>query len=61
AAIMMQWGIVNGNDPFMYGQRVKAFLRRGALRNPGVSYPNPQWGYGRLCLEDTMELLNMLR
>ncbi|MDR1891599.1 MAG: S8 family serine peptidase [Oscillospiraceae bacterium] len=56
-ALMMEWGIVRGNDPFLYGQRVKAFLRRGALRRPGIGYPDPVWGYGTLCLQKTMEIL----
>ncbi len=59
AALMMEWGIVQGNDPFLYGQRVKAFLSKGALRSPFLTYPNPQWGYGRLNLCGTMnELVN---
>ncbi len=56
-ALMMEWGIVNRNDVFLYGQRVKAFLQKGARRNRNVQYPNNQWGYGSLCLEDTMLLL----
>ena len=59
AALMMEWGIVQGNDLFLYGQRVKAFLCKGALRSPFLNYPNPQWGYGRLNLCGTMnELVN---
>ena len=27
---MMEWGIVRGNDPYLYGEKVKAYLRRGA-------------------------------
>ncbi|MCL2852348.1 MAG: S8 family serine peptidase [Defluviitaleaceae bacterium] len=57
AALMMQWGIVQGNDPFLYGQRAKAFLRLGAQRTPGETYPNGTWGYGRVCLEATMGYL----
>lgn len=57
AALMMQWGIVNGNDPFLYGEKVKAFLRLGATRQRGVTYPNPSFGYGSLCLESTMDYL----
>ena len=57
AALMMQWGIVLGNDPFLYGQRVKAFLKKGAQRNAGISYPNSIWGYGTLCLKDAMDYL----
>ncbi len=57
AALMMEWGIVRGNDAFLYGQRVKAFLKKGARRNPNMTYPNPSWGYGSLCLKDTFNHL----
>ena len=61
AALMMEWGIVQGNDLFLYNQRVKAFLCKGAVRSPYMAYPNPQWGYGRLNLCGTMnELVNHL-
>ena len=30
AALLMQWGIVMGNDRYMYGEKLKAYLRRGA-------------------------------
>lgn len=35
AALMMQWGIVNNNDPFLYGERIRAFLRLGAGKKTG--------------------------
>lgn len=57
AALMMEWGIVQGNDLFLYGQRVKAFLCKGALRSSFLQYPNPLWGYGRLNLCGTMNEL----
>lgn len=57
AALMMQWGIVSGNDPFLYGQRVKAFLQKGARRMTTLVYPNPIWGYGALCLNGSMDFL----
>lgn len=57
AALMMQWGIVNGNDAFLYGQRVKAFLQKGARRKFSIEYPNPIWGYGTLCLNGSMDFL----
>lgn len=57
AALMMQWGIVDGNDPFLYGEKVKAYLRRGARQLPGFSgYPNPQIGFGVLCVEGSLPL-----
>lgn len=55
AALMMQWGVVEGNDPFLYGEKVKAYLRRGARQLPGFTeYPNPQVGYGALCVRDSL-------
>ncbi len=54
AALLMQWGIVAGNDPYLYGEKVKAYLIRGARPLPGFSeWPNPQVGYGVLCLKDS--------
>ena len=55
AALLMQWGIVNGNDPFLYGEKVKAYFQRGARPFVGIAeYPNPQVGYGALCVEDSI-------
>lgn len=54
AALLMEWGIVRGNDPFLYGEKVKAYLRKGARPLPGFTvYPNPQVGYGALCLRES--------
>lgn len=54
AALLMEWGIVRGNDPFLYGEKVKAYLLRGAKPLPGyVVYPNDEVGYGALCLEQS--------
>ena len=58
-ALLMQWGIVEGNDPFMYGQRLKAFLQKGAARKEGVVYPDREWGYGTLCLGETLRILGV--
>ena len=57
SALMMQWGIVMGNDPLLYGQRIKAFLQKGATRKTTLTYPNPIWGYGALCLNGAMDFL----
>ena len=57
AALMMEWGIVRGNDPYLYGQRVRAFLIKRAARSPFWDYPNPLWGYGKLYLCGTMREL----
>lgn len=55
AVLMMEWGIVKGNDPFLYGEKVKAYLRKGAKPIRGeVEYPNARVGYGALCVEDSL-------
>ncbi len=52
AALLMEWGIVDGNDAFLYGEKLKSFLRSGAQELPGYqTYPNIELGYGTLCLE----------
>lgn len=55
AALLMEWGIVQGNDPYLYGEKVKAYLRRGAREVPGYDrWPNAQLGYGILCVEESL-------
>ena len=60
-AVLMEWGIVNGNDLFLYGQRLKAFLRLGARRRNNLSYPNEEWGFGSLCTLDTLNILELYK
>lgn len=55
AALMMQWGILQGRDPYLYGEKLRAYLRRGARQIRGLeSWPNAQMGYGALCLADSL-------
>lgn len=54
AALLMEWGIVLNKDQFLYGEKVKAYLQRGARQLPGYKvWPNNQLGYGALCLRDS--------
>lgn len=55
AALLMEWGIVRGNDPFLYGEKVKAYLRKGAraLRGENI-YPNDRVGWGALCVASSL-------
>lgn len=55
AALLMEWGIVRGNDAFLYGEKVKAYLRKGArpLRgNP--ARPDDKTGFGAVCMEASL-------
>lgn len=55
SALLMEWGILRQKDPFLYGQKVKAYLQRGARPLRGFSeYPNTAVGYGGLCLRDSL-------
>ncbi len=55
AALLMEWGIVRGNDPFLYGEKVKACLRKGARPLRGeTEYPNDRVGYGKLCVAESI-------
>ena len=47
AALLMEWGIIKGNDPYLYGEKVKAYLRRGTKPLPEYEqYPNYEVGWG---------------
>lgn len=54
-ALLMQWGIVRGNDPFLFGEKVKAALWKGSRALPAFrDYPNAQVGWGKLCFRDSV-------
>lgn len=55
AALLMEWGIVRENDPYLYGERMKGYLHKGARRLQGYDrYPNDEIGYGRLCVSESL-------
>ena len=55
AALLMEWGIIRRNDPYLYGEKLKAYLRRGAKALQGSEkLPNDLIGWGRLCLESSL-------
>lgn len=47
-AQMLQWGYVQGNEPYMRTNYIKNYLIRGAKRERDVEYPSPIWGYGEI-------------
>lgn len=58
AALLMEWGIVRGNNPYLYGEKLRAYLINGArpLRIERI-YPNRTLGYGALCLDNTFRYM----
>lgn len=56
AALLMQWGIVIGNDKYMYGEKIKAYLQKGAQKLLGYDrMPNNITGWGALCLNESLK------
>ena len=65
AALMMEWGISKGNDPFLYGDRLKYYLIVGAVKSrSNIIYPDISWGYGEVCAYDSLrkiiQVLNII-
>ena len=56
AALLMEWGIVKGNDPYLYGEKVKAYLIKGAKPLAGEPLPSERQGWGALCLRNSFPI-----
>lgn len=54
---LMQWCVTEGNAPFVSGREIRGYLRRGAIEERAYEYPNRQWGYGRLDLQRTFDVI----
>ena len=59
-ALLLQWGIVEENDVALSTYQIRAYLIRGCSRSAAMSYPNTQWGYGKLDLMQTFHLMREL-
>lgn len=53
AALMLEWGSVQGNDTEINTTRIRNYLIRGARRDNDQIYPNREWGYGIVDLYET--------
>lgn len=54
AALLMEWGIIQGNDPYLYGEKLKAYLMKGARGLAGEEMPSVRQGWGALCIRDSI-------
>ncbi len=57
AALLLEWGIVRGNQVSMSTVEMKVFLIRGARRELQIPYPNRDWGYGILDVYNVFDIL----
>ncbi|SFQ31706.1 Subtilase family protein [Lachnospiraceae bacterium XBB1006] len=51
-ALFMEWGMLRGER--LRGVDIKDRLLLGARKKEAVVYPNREWGYGMLCLRDSI-------
>jgi subtilisin family serine protease len=57
AAMLLEWGIIRGNDTTLNNARIKKLMIQGARRSSNMEYPDPEWGYGLLDIFRTYQLL----
>ncbi|MDE6973196.1 MAG: S8 family serine peptidase, partial [Lachnospiraceae bacterium] len=57
AAQFLQWAVVKGNRPWVESRELKNYLIRGADRSAEISYPSREFGYGKLDIAGTFEVL----
>lgn len=57
ASQLLQWCVVEGNAILAESRTIKGYLIRGARRDGDVTYPNKEWGYGRLDMLGTFTSL----
>ena len=60
-AQFMEWAVVRFNSPSAGSQEIKNYLIRGANRNSSYTYPNREWGYGRLDIDGTFTMLSQIQ
>ena len=56
-AQFMQWAVVDENNTDVESREIKNYFIRGASRNFDITYPNREWGYGRLNMVGTFDAL----
>lgn len=65
SALFMEWGINQGNNLYLYGERLKYYLIEGTKKGRAdVIYPDSSWGYGEVCAYDSLinliDILNLI-
>jgi len=57
-ALLLQWGVIDGNDKTMYSQKIRSYLMYGANRNQLYRYPSRESGYGDFDLLGTFNVIS---
>ncbi len=56
-AQFLEWAVVQGNMPRIRAQDIKYYMIRGAIRDNRLTYPNRQWGYGRMNIRGAFDAM----
>ncbi len=59
-AQFLEWAVVEGKTPTVESRAIKSFLIRGADRTENIVYPDNRWGFGKLNISGTFEVLARL-
>lgn len=57
-ALIFQWGVIDKNDPSMNAIKAKCYLLYGTGKRDIDTYPNREWGWGKLDLEGTFNFIS---
>jgi subtilisin family serine protease len=60
SALLLEWGIVKGNDPTMYSNKIRSYLIYGAERNNLYRFPSKEIGFGALDLLGTFDIISRI-
>ena len=56
-AQFLEWAVTQGNMPRIRAQDIKYYMIRGAVRDNRLTYPNRQWGYGRMNIREAFDAM----
>ncbi len=59
-ALLVEWGLDNNYFQLLQNENVKAILIRGTRQDADRTYPNTEWGYGKLDVYETFLRLREL-
>ena len=56
-AQFMQWAVVEGNNRAVASREIKNYFIRGSSRSFDMTFPNREWGYGKMNVVGTFDAL----
>jgi hypothetical protein len=59
AALVLEWGLVKGNAPYISTEEIRQFFIQGAVRDDYLKYPNTSFGWGVVNLLTSFQRLRL--